>query len=204
MKYEHKFKVFLVTHVLIPIIAFIVIISTVEAADCEKHPIYCQIKKNSPRLNKKKAYHLSNVIHKATRKYKIPARIFVGILAQESGYKLGARGCHRGLVLPKCEELEGPESIRIKCKNKPHDFIKEIKVCADFGIGQIYYKTAKGFGFDISLLTTDLEYSIEASAKVLADFKKRYSNKEVDWWTRYNARSKIKRQIYKTLVERYF
>lgn len=149
---------------------------------CDKHPIYCQIKKNSPKLNHKRAFHLSNVIFKAAKKHGIPVRIFVGILAQESMYKLSAQGCHKGLV-------DGKYAV--------------VKVCSDFGIGQIYYRTAKGFGFDIALLTTDLEYSINASATVLADFKKRYSAKEVDYWTRYNASSPVKRRIYKKLVERY-
>lgn len=176
-------------------------VSSAEAKSisCSKHPIYCQIKKNSPRINKKKAMHLSNVIHKVSRKYSLPTRIFVGILAQESGYKLEAKGCHKGLVKEVVEtETRLPMTIH------PTVEYKEVKVCADFGIGQIYYKTAKGFGFDLNKLTTDLDYSIEAAAQVLADFKKRYSAREVDWWTRYNARSRIKRKIYKQLVERYF
>lgn len=168
--------------------------------NCNKHPIYCQIKKNSPRINKKKAMHLSNVIYKTSRRHKIPTRIFVGILAQESGYKLEARGCHKGLVKNKIV-TDKPKIMTIA---PPVEEYTEVKVCADFGIGQIYYRTAKGFGFDLKLLTTDLDYSINAAAIVLADFQKRYSAREIDWWTRYNARSKIKRKIYKQLVERYF
>ena len=79
----------------------------------------------------------------------------------------------------------------------------ESKICADFGMSQIYYKTANSFGFNINKLTTDLEYSVEAGAIVLADFRKRYANRELDWWTRYNASSRTKRNIYKQLVERY-
>jgi hypothetical protein len=77
------------------------------------------------------------------------------------------------------------------------------KVCSDFGIGHIYYKTANSYGFDVGSLTTDLEYSINAAAQVLAGFKKRYEARENDWWTRYNARSKTKRLIYKRMVERF-
>lgn len=164
--------------------------------DCNKHPIYCQIKKNSPDLPSEEAFELSNVIYKAASKHNIPVRIFVGILAQESGYQLEAKGCHSGLV-KVVDKISETDLIEPVFKHE------EVKICSDFGIGQIYFKTARGFGFDIQLLTTDLEYSIEASAKVLADFQKRYSAKEVDWWTRYNARSKIKRKIYKQLVERY-
>ena len=70
-------------------------------------------------------------------------------------------------------------------------------------MSQIYYKTARALKFDIDKLTTDLEYSVDAGAIVLADFRKRYSHKEVDWWTRYNASSTSKRAVYKGLVERY-
>jgi len=173
--------------------------------NCSKHPIYCQIKKNAPKLNKEEVLKLSNVIHKISRKYNLPTRIFVGILAQESGYKLEATGCHKGLVRELKPELRNTNSsgeLLVTYTESMYE-MKEIKVCADFGIGQIYYKTAQSFQFDLNKLTTDLEYSINASAKILADFQKRYSTREVDWWTRYNASSKIKRKIYKTLVERY-
>jgi len=181
-----------------------------KAINCDKHPIYCQIKKNSLHISTKQAYHLSNVIHKAARKHRIPTRIFVGILAQESGYRLGAQGCHRGLALNPaygkrtalCYVSFDIKSDLKTCVNQEKKY-EEVRICSDFGIGQIYFKTAKSFGFDIALLTTDLEYSINAAATVLADFQKRYSAREVDWWSRYNARNKIKRRIYKELVERY-
>lgn len=81
-----------------------------------------------------------------------------------------------------------------KCLNKP---------CTDYGISQIHYKTIKAYKFDKKRLITDLEYSIAAGAKVLADFKKSYGKKEKDFWTRYNASSPEKREEYKKLVQRY-
>lgn len=161
-------------------------------ANCSKHPIYCQIKKNSPKLAKKKAMNLSNAIYKAARKHKIPANIYTAILKQESNYSLGAKGCHKGML-----ELQADDGIALT----------EVKICSDFGMSQIYYKTAKRYGFSITSLITDLEYSINAGATVLAGFKK-YGKKDKDWWTRYNCgtRSTTKRdtcQIYKKLVERF-
>lgn len=190
----------LIISIIIWIILIAIALSSAEAKEvnCNKHPIYCQIKKNSPKLDKQKAMELSNVIYNISIKYSLPIRIFVGILAQESGYKLEAKGCHKGLVK---DVKQGP--FRFPMNDDMFEY-KEVKVCADFGIGQIYYKTAKSFNLDLNRLTTDLEYSVEAAAIVLADFKKRYSAREVDWWTRYNASSKIKRKIYKQLVQRYF
>lgn len=151
--------------------------------DCNKHPIYCQIKKNRPKISNKYAMKLSNIIYRSTRVHRIPPRIFTAILAQESGYRLEAMGCHRGL---------------------DRETYAEVRICSDFGIGQIYFKTARSYKFDIEKLTTDLEYSVDAAAQVLSEFKMRYERKEVDWWTRYNARSRFKRDMYKKFVERFF
>lgn len=108
---------------------------------------------------------------------------------QESGYKVSAKGCYTGI---------------------PHDIAKshEVTVCRDFGISQIYYKTAESYNFDIDRLTSDLEYSVNAGAIVLSWFYKTYSRKDINWWTRYNCgtASTTKRttcQTYKKLVERY-
>tara|TARA_R110000868_G_C10973188_1_gene771546 strand:+ start:81640 stop:81957 length:318 start_codon:yes stop_codon:yes gene_type:complete len=103
---------------------------------------------------------------------------------QESGYKLSAMGCHRGV-------LQGMHEIQI------------VKICSDFGMSQIYYKTAQSFKFDLTKLINDLKYSVDAGAQVLADFRKRYSHREKTWWTRYNSSSRAKRNIYKQLVSRY-
>ena len=70
---------------------------SVYAVDCKKHPIYCQITKNKPSINKNYAMKLSNIIYKTHKKYNIPSRIFTAILMQESGYNLKASNCHRGL-----------------------------------------------------------------------------------------------------------
>lgn len=109
---------------------------------------------------------------------------------QESAYRLNAKGCHFGLQVNSISNFIG--------KNNP-----EVKVCSDFGISQIYFKTAKAFKFEIDRLTTDLDYSVEAGAIVLADFKRMYGHRELDWYTRYNASSRGKRNIYKNLVARY-
>jgi hypothetical protein len=181
------------------------------ATNCEKHPIYCQIiknrtdKKGRVRISKRHAMKLSNAIYNATRKYKVPANIYTAILMQESRYSLKAKGCHQGLRKLSKIELEyytdACDNVEECKKNIPK--LIEDRVCADFGMSQIYYKTARRYKLDLSKLTTNTKYSIEAGAKVLRGFKKRYARKETDWWTRYNASSKIKRDIYKQLVERF-
>lgn len=166
----------------ISLLFLIYIFSKVDAKiDCNKHPIFCQILENKNRIDRSYAMELSNSIYKVSRKYRIPPHIYTAILMQESSYVLDAKGCYHGLIKLK----------------------KEAKVCTDFGISQIWYKTAKAFQFEISKLVSDLDYSVEAGAIVLADFKKRYAKSEEDWWTRYNSSIRSKRDIYKKLVERY-
>lgn len=164
------------------------------AIDCQEHPIYCQIKKNKPSIDNDIAMELSNLIYKMHKKYHIPSRIFTAILMQESGYDLEAKGCHTGIAKKHFRDVA--------------EEVVETTICTDFGISQIYYKTAKGFDFDLNKLNSDLEYSVEAGAIVLRDFMERYESKENLWWVRYNCgnRGSVKRdtcQIYRKLVERY-
>ncbi len=103
------------------------------------------------------------------------------MLMQESSYEISATGL-------QCEvsEFNGKECVAI-----------------DFGIGQINHRTIKSFKFDQDRLLSDLEYSVEAAAIVLADFKRMYGSREEDYWSRYNSGVKSKREAYKVLVARY-
>lgn len=74
----------------------------------------------------------------------------------------------------------------------------------DYGIGQINHKTAKALNLDIVRLTTDLQYSLNAAATVLASMK-RYDR--ANYICRYNVGNGVligKRasncSIYKTKV----
>lgn len=78
----------------------------------------------------------------------------------------------------------------------------------DYGISQINQKTAQRYGFDVTRLMNDLEYSIEAGAIVLHWFMKNFKHKEKDWYARYNCGSggSVSRdtcQEYKKKVEKY-
>jgi len=165
--------------------------------NCSKHPIYCQILNNKPSVKRAYAFKLSNIIHKTTKKYNLDPVIFSAILAQESMYKITAKNCTTGLV--KVNIVDDEDGITLLGEVR---YTKNT-VCTDFGIGQIYYKTANSYGFDINRLTNDLDYSIEAAAIVLEFFKTTYSSKEETWWTRYNASNKVARGKYKKLVNRF-
>jgi len=79
------------------------------------------------------------------------------------------------------------------------------KKSKDYGIAQINIKTIVAFKFDKRKLLTDLNYSIDAGAEVLGDFKKRHFKKEgYNYWTRYNTSNLNKRLVYKQKVQKYF
>lgn len=163
--------------------------------DCSEHKIYCQIISNYETGGKKvigkdlKTYamRLSNIIYKVAKKHNMNPMILTAILAQESMYNLDAMNCYSGYSIDKLDKGEYVEG----------------KICSDFGIGQIHYKTIERYEFDLEKLRTDLVYSVESAALVLNDFRIRFKKKEVHWWTRYNASNKYKREEYRQLVSRY-
>ena len=154
----------------------------------KEHPIYDQILRNKPKINKKYAMKLSNVIHKMSVKYKIPKEIYTAILAQESEYVLNSKNCFKGYV-----ELKNGEDIQYT----------ETRLCTDYGISQMNYRNIEKMKLDIHLLLTDLEYSVEQGAKVLRWAMLKYKDKEDDWYTRYHSGTRVLRDIYKPLVDRY-
>ena len=83
------------------------------------------------------------------------------------------------------------------------------KVTKDYGIGQINQKTIKAFKLDKARLLQDLEYSVDSSAMVLADFKRVFGRREFHWYCRYNVGTapmnliKDKCDRYKTMVARF-
>lgn len=107
---------------------------------------------------------------------------------QESSYELAAKNKKCGL-----EETGQYETC----------------VVTDYGIAQIHYKNLSRFNLDKYKLVSDLTYSVEAGAMILANYK-RFKEREPDaWYARYNVGvrplSKVKTKYleYKANVERY-
>lgn len=190
----------MVVVIFLGITIFYTCIAQAKTINCTKHPIYCQIVNNKPSIDKPYAMKLSNVIHKKTQQYNINPVIFTAILAQESMYNVTAQNCTIGLVLKYKPKID---SNKILDLDKSSYLYEKARVCTDFGISQIHYGTVKAYNFKIKKLIWDLDYSVEAGAKVLNYFK-RYQKKEKDWWTRYNSPTRVNRDTYKRLVERFF
>lgn len=131
--------------------------------------IYRQILNNKPGIDKKYAKQIAKHVSVVHVKYKIPKRVYVAILMQESSYNLEAYN----------------------------------KKSSDFGMSQINKRTARAFGFNTKKLTTDLKYSIEAGAIVLADFQRMYGKKDALWFTRYHHSKPSLRKKYLKNISRW-
>ena len=165
-----------------------------------------------PTLNKKIAYKISNEIHMCHSRIGIDKFLLTAIYNQESQINYKAKNSLKGIFNKSSLE----SILKIIRKNISFPFnekrLKEdlthvpFKVCFDLGIGQININTALRYRqcSDLNRLTSDYKYNISCSCAILQDFKRRYSHKEKEWWTRYNARDPEKREIYRQLVMRYY
>ena len=68
--------------------AFIISDASAKDINCDKHPIYCKIQSLKPKMTKKKAMQLSNMMYKSAHKYGIKDVIIsVAIAMQETGLR---------------------------------------------------------------------------------------------------------------------
>lgn len=74
----------------------------------------------------------------------------------------------------------------------------------DHGMAQINKHTIKRYNLNKNKLHTDIEYNTYAMSIVLNDFKKLYSHKEKDWYTRYNSPTKFYRMKYKARLNKFY
>lgn len=81
-------------------------------------------------------------------------------------------------------------------KLDPTNCLKHNK-CNDLGIGQVRYSVwGKEFNLDRKRMLSDAEYAISKSFDVMHYYKEQYSNKELNWYTRYHSKTKEHRINY--------
>jgi len=156
-------------------------------------PIYEQIINNRPNINQEYAQVLSKSIQEVSKKYNIEPNIYTAILMQESTYRLDA-------INTNCKDYEILEDQIVINDD-------DCKMHA-FGIAQIHYKNLPRYGFNKIKLLTNLDYSLEAGARVLSDMKRMFPNED-NYWVRYycgTARNVLSRrdcQNYERRVRRW-
>lgn len=101
-----------------------------------------------------------------------------------------------------CKKWQVPCNIYTAILMQESSYRLNVRSGDDYGIAQI---NTIIHDFDKTKLLTDLEYSVNAGAQVLAHFKHR-ADREPDWWVRYNIGYKPltkARKVYKMKVEEY-
>lgn len=157
------------------------------AHDCYKpnHPLCAAIKKLQPRLSDEEAFKLSTVFKSVAKEYTVPAPLLASIAMQESAFKLSTVRRVKGLI------------------KQPDGTYSEGVVVSDVCMMQINAFNIIKLELETEKLLTDPKYCIQAGAKILASFKAK-QQREANWWTRYNAVSKMHRQIYQNHVMRHW
>lgn len=181
MKLSNKFKYLVAGVLLILQISAFGSVKKLNRKDCmyKKNTICKSMIKLHPKMDKKKAYKLSNLFSKVAKKYKVDPKLLVSIAYQESTFKPKTVRKVTGLVF-----------------NEETGEYKEVKVGEDFCMMQIHQSNIRKMKLDVAKLLKDPKYCLEAGAKILTKYKKKHSKTEKKWWTRYNAKSKAKRAIY--------
>ena len=164
------------------------VFGSVKTSDClhKRNKVCHKIMKLNPKMDKKEAYKLSNILFKASRKYSLDVNLLVSIAFQESTFNNNAVRKVKGLTL-----------------NKETTQYETTSVGADFCMMQIHMSNIQRMELDVHKLLSSPKYCIEAGAKILSRYHKKYKTQDKIWWTFYNANTKAKRRIYYSKVIRH-
>lgn len=157
--------------------------------DCEKHPIYCKVKSLKPKMSHKRAMHLSNLMYKSARKYKVKDVLrSVAIAMQETTL----RNINRQQTI-----------IVFYFENKVEKF-KYVRGSSDIGTFQFHANTIKRYNMDAVKLKNNIEYSVDQHFLLMSKKLKYCKHLGKDAWTCYHSRTPVFRKRYKEDVERYY
>ena len=166
---------------------------TAEAANCDKHPIYCKIKSLKPKMPYKRAMRLSNLMCKSARKHKVKNVIrSVAIAMQETSLRNVDRKQTIIVFDKKCIEGKCEETFRY------------VRGSSDISIFQFHTLTIKRYNMDAVKLKNNLEYAVDKHFMLMKKKLKYCKHLGDEAWTCYHSRTSKFRKRYKEDVERYF
>ena len=175
--------------IIIAIISMFLLISLVEAKDinCDKHQIYCHIKRLKPKMTYEKAMELSNVFYKSAKKYEVSNPIrSVAIAMQETSFNLHKSRSQNVIVFS--EDMS--------------DY-KIVRGYSDICMFQFHVDTIVNEKLDPIRLKTDSDYCIEQHFKLLKKKMKVCQHLKEEAWTCYHSKTYKLRKRYKEDVERH-
>lgn len=142
--------------------------------------------KLSPKMDQKEAYKISNIFSHISKKYKLDAKLLVSIAFQESSFKPNAIRKVSGFIFD--------------AETKKYT---KTRVGSDFCMMQIHISNIQKMDLDVDKLLNNPKYCIEAGAKILSRYKEKHAQTNKVWWTHYNAKTKMKQNIYFEKVSRH-
>lgn len=160
--------------------------------NCSKAPVYCDILKLKPSVDKQFARTLSDSIARYSRRFHIDPRISVAIAMQESSFQNVNR---LGTVLTKRNHV--------------------VHGVTDIGVFQIHIETISNLNYqgrtiDMERLKTDVDYQAFWHAKILKSKinvcraqREKLDVEEGAEWSCYHSFTKEQRQVYVDFVEPY-
>ncbi len=194
---HHLFKDFILILFLV-LASFL--ITEAKAADCEKHPIFCHIKRVRPNMANKEAMDLSNLMYKYAHKYgnKNPI-LSVAIAMQETNIRRIERS--QTVIVFTCRGELVKERNKYKCIGE--ETSKYVEGYSDISLFQFHARTIRLEKLDPVKLKNDLEYSVEQHFKLMKKKLRICKHLGEEAWTCYHSRTNLLRKRYKEDVERY-
>lgn len=183
-----KFNILKATIIAIIGVFLISNVTKAKEINCSKHIIYCKIKSLKPNMPYKKAMHLSNLMYKSARKYKVKNVILsVAIAMQETSL----RSINRRQTVIVFEKKNGIETF------------KYVKGSSDIGLFQFHSETIRRYKLDAVKLKNDIAYSVDQHFMLMSKKLKHCKHLGKEAWTCYHSRTLVFRKRYKKDVERY-
>ena len=160
--------------------------------NCDKHPIYCQMKKLLPNRNASDTMALSNLFHKYARKYGQDPLLSVAIARQETGLREINRRQNIIKFFDKCDKTGCYEDYEI------------VRGYTDICLFQFHVDTIVHEKLNPVRLKNDIDYCVEQHFKLLKKKRRLCKHLGEDSWTCYHSKSKKLREFYKSLVMEYY
>lgn len=159
---------------------------------CKVNPLYCQICKFKPKVNKVWAMKLSNLLHKYGKKYHIDPWRSLAIAMQESSLKNQHR---RRKVLVYYDFCKKDQCV------KKYKYVEGL---TDVGLFQFHVNTIIYNKINPLRLASDLEYVVKQHFLLLSKKQKQCQFLGAESWACYHSKNKKYRDKYIKLVNRYF
>jgi len=153
--------------------------------NCKKHKLYCKIKKLKPRMSKKQAMSLSNIIYKQSKIHRGDPNLAVAIGMQETGLR----------------NINRTQNIIQFNKDKTTWTVR--RGVSDVCMYQFHVNTIVSYKIDPIKLLSDINYCVAWHFKVMRDKKKMCRKYGKEAWGCYHSKTKILRKHYIKLVSRY-